>query len=142
MYYVLFTRSRLLGSRLIRAVTGEPISHCAMLDTDTWIVTHSTLSGIRKDTLAKFKLVNEIRYIVPVYPSRSPNPSAHYDYGAFLYLGLKLILSKVGIRLPKKNLWQSTGMYICTEFISGQVLEKELQLTPMGLYRLLTSKRN
>jgi hypothetical protein len=140
--YVLFTRSNLLGSRIIRAVTGEEVSHCAILLSNTGVI-HATPTGSAVVPLSEFKKVNTLVYLIAI-----PRDTAirvdfarnkSYDWGAFCYLGLRLLLRKVGIRLPKKNLWQTTGMYLCTELVSKAVLDKETELTPLGLYNKLRS---
>jgi len=60
-----------------------------------------------------------------------------YDYGAFLYIGLKCLLPF----LPKINLWQTTGMFLCTEWVQ-EVLGREIDsmITPYKLYELLSQK--
>jgi hypothetical protein len=139
---VVFTYSNLVGSKLIRAVTGEPVSHCAIILTNGNVV-HSTINGSVITNLSDFSKSNTIVLDVPI-PANLPITvdfarNRRYDWGAFLYLGLRLALRKVGIRLPKKNLWQTSGMYLCTELVSQAVLNAETELTPMGLYYKLRS---
>ena len=146
MNYVIFTYSNLWGSRLIRAVTGEPVSHCAIILEGSGSVLHSTVNGSTVVKLAEFKQINKILYMIP-FDGNIPITvdfahNRRYDWGAFVYLGLKLVLRKVGIRLPKKNLWQTTGMYLCTELVSKAIFNKETELTPMGLYNMLRSRNN
>lgn len=133
--HIFFTRSKTPGSWLIRRVTGEDVSHCAACVGKT--VIHSTFEGLKIVSLEEFRALNEIVYSVhlPFTPIRVDLPqSSKYDFGAFFYLGLRLLFPF----LPKKNLWQMTGMYLCTEFVSYLVSGKERsELTPKQLYHLL-----
>ena len=113
---ILFTKSDLLGSKLIRAVTEEPVSHCAILHGDQ--VTHSTFYGVVTESYEEFAAVNEVVHSVEV--KNAPilikgHKGSCYDFGAFIYLGLRLLFPLI---LPKKNLWQTTGMFLCTEFVT------------------------
>lgn len=142
MNYVLFTRNNLISSKLIRAITKEEVSHCAILLTNGYVV-HSAINGSVITNLSDFRKSNTIVLNVPI-PANLPITvdfarSKRYDWKAFLYLGLRLVLRKIGIRLPKKNLWQTNGMYLCTELVSKVVLNIETELTPMGLYYKLRS---
>ena len=133
---LLWTKSNRPFSRLIRAVTGEKASHCVI----KWnnFVIHSTFSGVKVVGAPTFLEQNEVIYrlnhevkiedlaaIVIKYGAR------FYDLLGFLYLGLRLLFPF----LPKKNLWQITGMFMCTEFLSQFFYGKELSMiTPDQLY--------
>ena len=61
-----------------------------------------------------------------------------YDVLGFLYLGLRLLFPWL---LPKKNLWQVTGMFMCTEFLTEFTHGQELSLiTPDQLYYKLSEE--
>lgn len=142
MMQILFTKSDYILSKVIRYLTGEPISHCAILYKN-WIV-QSNLLGVRAIALDEFEKHSEIIYKVEVESDAehllyllAGYGRARYDLGGLLYLGLRAIFPF----LPKANLWQSTGMFLCTElvtqFISGS---EQSDLTPMQLYKLLENK--
>jgi hypothetical protein len=150
MMYILFTRGKNPISSLICAVTGEPVSHCAIL----WgsLVFHSNILGLRIESLADFLDHSEIKYRIAIPDNASTRfklttllnnkKRSLYDFGAFIFLGLSLFLrSKLRIPLPKSNLWKASGMYLCTEFISDILYSREYSmLTPMGLYNLILNK--
>lgn len=54
-----------------------------------------------------------------------------YDFGALFYLALRVLFPW----LPKKNLWQTSGMFLCTEWVT-EVLEGEedSMITPYKLF--------
>lgn len=142
---VLFTTRDSLSSKIIRTTTGEPFSHCAI--EAYGFVVHSSFRGVIIEPLSKFKENNIIVDKVNVGKGNSKLLKAlsdsygkSYDVPALFYLGLKLLLKKVGISLPKKNLWQTTGMYLCTEFVT-HVLdgEEDSLLTPGQLLDKLRS---
>lgn len=63
-----------------------------------------------------------------------------YDIGGLLYVGIKLALGCIGINLPKKNLWRSTGMFMCTELVSSYVYgEEDAMITPQKLFDKISS---
>ena len=142
----MFTASYSIMSRAIRHLTGEPCSHVA-LECDGWVV-HSNLLGVRVDSLKEFSSHSQIRYSVPIPMTTGTILSnylehrrAHYDFGALLYLGLRVI-PVVGHLLPKKNLWQSSGMYLCTEWATSVIDGKtDSMITPYQLYLRLESAK-
>lgn len=136
MAEILFTRNDKCGSRLIRKVTGEDVSHVA-LRIGAFVI-HSKLvnGGVTIDLYSQFNRDNEIPYRLPwVLSSRNLDrknyAGRYYDVGAILYLGLRRLLPW----LPKVNLWQSTGMYMCTEFVTDVIDGSEdSMITPYQLY--------
>jgi len=143
-FSVIFTSNDDFMSNLIKWTTQEPISHVALRIGDD--VIHSIASGLKKQSYASFcqeyNIFDEIqmeRVIINI-----PKYSPEYDMGAFLFLGLCLILRRyLKIPLPKSNLWQVTGMYLCSEFVSKMIFDQERSmLTPGGLYKLLGGKKH
>ena len=63
---LLFTRNHLPLSRLIRYVTGEPVSHCAVYQDG--MVTQMTLFGLQTESMDSFLQVQEIVYRIE-YPT-------------------------------------------------------------------------
>jgi len=71
------------------------------------------------------------------------NKRSSYDIGALLFCGLMLFCRKgLGLRmLPKQNLWQSSGMYMCTELVTEFIDGKaDSLITPHQLFVRLSSK--
>lgn len=143
---IVFTRNNSIMSRLIRYVTGEPVSHVVIV-TDG-IVLHSNLLGVNIQPLSSFK--SELVYEVPI-PSNytkllqlyAKYQHSSYDILAMLYLGISLLLRRVGIPMPKSNLWQVSGMFMCTEFITKYTDNIESSMiTPYKLYQGLLPKEN
>lgn len=139
------TRSNLIMSRVIRAVTGEKASHCVLIIDDLWVV-HSNFYGVHAEYIGDFLDVNELvdRVSYPASPERvmdtlSKYKRSGYDYGAMIYLGLALAARRLFPRfVPKQNLWQTTGMFMCTEFISQSVFgQEDSLLTPDRLMERL-----
>lgn len=142
---ILFTRSNSLGSRFIRRITGEEVSHCAIVING--MVFHSTFSGITLEFLESFLDRNTVVYALLETTTEGQvdnilnlvRQDSAYDFGAFFYLGLRALFPKL---LPKQNLWQTTGMFLCTELITMLTdMEENSILTPGQLYgQLLNNK--
>jgi hypothetical protein len=145
---VLFTRSNNPLSRLICAITGEPLSHVALLPMPECVI-HSTLTGVDFTTYARFEAAHS--YIVDVeidadyydiLPTIMDASKASYDYKALLFCGVMLLLRRWFPKwVPKQNLWQTTGMYMCTELVTDALGEIDSMITPYQLY-LKLSKEN
>lgn len=139
---ILFTRNNMVLSRMIRAITGEDCSHCAI--EDGTIVIHSNLWGPHVEDRSSFLDHSEIVHAVPV--SSDPDKVLRllgqsrwfgYDWGALFYLGLRCLFPW----LPKANLWQMSGMYLCTEWVTEYLDDNEnSSTTPHQLYERLVSK--
>ena len=135
---VLFTRSGLIGSRIIRGLTGEDISHVALEMDD--IVIHARFDGVEIEGLPHFLEHNEI---VRAYEVSGDNrkrfwkamllEGSRYDKLAFFSIGLRIMLRKsLGIMIPSLNRWAVRRQYICTEFVDTilGVCESNRQITP------------
>jgi hypothetical protein len=141
---ILFTRSNKIGSKIIRWGLGEPVSHAAIRYDD--YVVHSYMHGVTMTHISEFLKHSEVVYTVTI-PNNVPRlfrlflrtSTASYDIGALLYLTLHFGLRKMGIPSPKKNLWQTSGMYLCTEWVSSYLDgEEDSMITPYALYLRLT----
>lgn len=134
---ILFTHGNNIASKLICKVTGELTSHVAVQIGE--FVIHSNFRGLHIETLSYFITHSTIlktievpdRYIKKAEDIYDKNAFHSYDFIAFIALGLK----SLKIPLPKINLWNISGMFICTEFVSEVLMEKELLLTPEQLYQ-------
>lgn len=140
---ILWTRSKLPLSKLICNVTQEPVSHCAI--SYHGIVIHADFLGVRLSEEAIFRSSHEVVFEKEVEGEDNEKKilellnkyQGHfYDFGALLFLGFSLLLRHYcKIPLPKSNLWQSSGMFICTEWVSKFVESKaDSMITPYGLY--------
>lgn len=138
MMSVLVTYGQNPLSWLIRKLTKEPASHIA-IRWDDWVL-HSNLKGVQWTPYSEFKATVLDEIPIPEELPRLLAFSARhvdhgrYDFGGLLYCGLRLSLRHIGIRLPKKNLWQMTGMFACTELVSEyQYGVEDANITPTKL---------
>jgi hypothetical protein len=148
MITVLITAGHNPAAALIKALTDEPASHVA-LRWGPWVL-HANFSGVRwdkyKDFATKAAILDEIPIDMPIerllWLSAQHVEHGKYDFGGFAYIGCKLALGKIGIKLPKKNLWQMTGMHMCTEWITDAAFgEEDSMITPWQLRNLLRESK-
>ena len=140
---ILFTTTTSVLSNLIRRITKEPVSHCAIKIGE--FVVHSNLLGVRIDPYSKFIKKSKVVFQLSattnnglVHKTLEKYHGRPYDFFALLFLGLRYIFPKL---MPKQNLWETTGMFICTEFITQVVDGKEDHLiTPYQLYLKLLNE--
>jgi hypothetical protein len=140
MTEILFTRSDKIGSKVIRGVTKEEVSHVA-ISYMGYVIHANFQKGVHVQKLKDFCEDNEIVYKVPVKATKSQilkilseYIGSKYDYLAFFLLGLRLL--KV---LPMKvDIRQITGSFLCTEFVTQFIYDEERLLTPGQLYKELT----
>jgi hypothetical protein len=137
--FILFTTSKYPTSWLIRKITGEDCSHCAIQIGKQ--VIHCNFLGVQKEKYEDFIKKNQVKHSMFYAGTMVENltadgffdryKSAKYDFFALIYLGLRYLLPF----MPKVNLWQTTGMFMCTEFITEVLEGKENSLlTPHQLY--------
>lgn len=141
---IVFTKSESILSEVICKITGESVSHCAVVSGD--YVMHSNLYGVHIDLLSKFLASTTVVFSIDMPADadkmiRLIKSEKHksYDYGGLLYCGLRLMFPA----LPKKNLWQTTGMYMCTEWVQEALGQEKIDsmITPYGLYLQLLQKQ-
>lgn len=134
---ILFTTSDRWFSKLIQKLTGEPVSHVAIQAKG--VVVHSSLLGVDFVSLEEFKARSAIVHSIPI-PSDyqrlwllyAKHKNAWYDFGALFYLALRCLFPSL---VPKQNLWQATGMFLCTEWVTTYLNHTEDNLlTPYNLY--------
>lgn len=140
---ILWTRSNLPLSKLICKVTNEPVSHVAL--SYHGIIIHADFLGVRFSEESSFRSSHEVVFEMKIEGENNETKilellkkyhGRRYDFGALLFLGFSLLLRHYcKIPLPKSNLWQSSGMFICTEWVSRFVGEKaDSMITPYGLF--------
>lgn len=133
---ILFTRSNKIVSRLIRRVTKEPVSHCALQIGET--VVHANFIGVHPESFYSFtkggvEIVATIELpddYKKMFHLACAGWGKQYDFGAMFYLMARALIPW----LPKKNLWQSSGMYLCSEWVSEAMGEGDAMITPHKLY--------
>lgn len=153
---ILFTKGPSILSKAIRAATGEPVSHVALMFGR--IVIHANLLGVHIEWAKNFLKHSEIVYALhrdppEVFQETRDNDRLDkmlaqyeftmYDFGALLFLGLNYLLHKT-IRVPmaKSNLWQSKQTLMCTEWVTEYVNgEQNSVITPYQLYLKLKSNQ-
>ena len=155
---IIFTRSSLILSRIIRFLSGEPVSHMAIVFDDK-LLFQSNLLGVKLSWFATFKRHSEIVYTLDydlglldqeqIYQSIITNfDGKDYDYGAFLYFMWRGILLKLfKTPLPKRNAWGSPDRYLCDELV--HVLPEPLRIdsdvdlmTPYQVYLELKRRKD
>jgi len=148
---ILFTRGESVFSKLICDITQESVSHVAIRTGS--LVIHSNLRGVNIESFKSFsencvivkRLINpEIRYndeFEVLINRASKREHSMYDIGAILFIGLSLLLRRFfKMKLPKSNLWNTTGMFICTELVTDIIDEKaDSMITPYGLYEKMVA---
>lgn len=135
---ILFTRNNTVLSRIIRGITGEEVSHCAICISD--YVIHINLLGLQVQHVVDFSQNNIVVDSIPIHgPAPADiaelleklvgNGRMGYDYLGLLYLGLRYLLPGL---VPKQNLWQVSGMFLCTEFVTNFLDGREASTTTPG----------
>lgn len=148
MIKVAFTTSDKLLAKLIRWATEEECSHCVLVWDD--VVVHSNWKGVNVIHLTEFLNENRILHEIQVKEDLDAltraivqKDQSLYDVGALLFLGIVLFSRRIlGLRKwPKKNLWQSSGMYLCTEFVTEFIDGKaDSLITPHKLFERMSVK--
>jgi hypothetical protein len=144
---VLFTKSDLCGSKLIRWALEEPVSHVA-LEHDG-VVLHSTWGSVDLDALGTFLEHREIIYTIDVpdygladmIELANRYEGSSYDFTGLVYFSVAALLRKfLNVPLPKSNTWNTPGQFLCTEVASLLIYGYEdAIMTPYEMYLRLKS---
>jgi hypothetical protein len=145
---LLFTRNKKLGSRLIRLITGDDVSHVAI---EYWgMVYHMTAKGYMIQTLRKFVIHNEIVHvkylnISPITLNERLDAAAEkhhgYDYFALIWLGVLLTAHRLTGYVITRNHWQKPWLDLCTEFVTSMIGQSaDSIITPGALWRTIKDK--
>lgn len=138
---LVFTTSDTFVGKAICYLTGEEMTHVAIYHNKMFL--HSALDGVRIDNRKEFTSQRKILATVDVDSSRTLEEiheeygHYRYDYKALLWLGARYFAKKhLKLPFPKVNLWNITGMFTCTEFVT-QALDGQADslITPEQLYR-------
>lgn len=153
MIRLLWTRSGLPASRLIRSLSGEDVSHFA-IEIDGRYVFHSNFYGAHLKWRSTFvKHVEVIHQIeMPLTPEQEELiylelinrfDEQTYDWGAFAYLSWRLVLHRfLGKEPPTRNIWSSSRGLLCTELarclaVVGLTLPELDTVLPGRLYSMV-----
>jgi hypothetical protein len=122
---MIFTRSSLPLSKLIRWGLKEPVSHFAMVFFNSFVV-HSNLAGVQLNWYSTFKKHCEVIYEIERTLSRAEEinllksilnsfDGASYDYSAFFYFIWRAILWRLfKTPFPATNKWGKKNAFLCT----------------------------
>lgn len=159
---LIFTKSKLPLSKLIRWGLNEPASHFAIVF-DNSIVFHSNLTGTHVDWYNHFKssceIAYELDYNLPLEAEESiyqsilnKNTGKSYDFGGFFYFIWRALLNKCfGFKFPEINKWSKEGKFLCTglaaelplEHFKGLETIKDTEMTsPYQIYLRLKNGKN
>ena len=143
---ILFTKGKTWWSNLICEILQEPLSHVAVLRNGS--VYHSDLLGVRKESEAVYMARQEkvikvdVKYITDLEEKYEEHKHSWYDFGGMLFLGLSFLARRyLKIPLPKSNLWQASGMFICTEWVTKTLGKVNSLITPWGLYKQTSKEK-
>jgi hypothetical protein len=140
---IIFTKQKSIISRLIRRITGEPVSHTAFIYMQN--VYHANHKGACISTLKKFQETSEVVYRVTL-PAKynlhfhyefAKMEGSTYDLPAAIYAGWRVMLNRYfGIKMPGMNKFNFKNAYLCTE-LAQKILKIEVDsmITPYGLYQ-------
>ena len=133
-------------SDTIKAVTGESISHLSVLYKSEWVL-QANHRGIHAESYKRFLRNNQVVCSIPVdisdnevYDRFSKFEFQPYDIAGMLFNVIPLECRRLGLPVPKVNLWNSTGMKFCVEFVSYMVGHEESLMTPYQFIQQLRSK--
>ena len=132
--HALFSSNNLIGSKVISKGTAhleseikDVPSHTAVLVNERWVHESTGHSGVRVISYDAWSKINkevgrvqlasrEYQVIADQYRNIK---GKKYDYPGVFYLGLCIIPTFVGFKLPKKNKWESSNKYFCCEALGS-----------------------
>ena len=127
-----WTKSKLVGSRVIQWMLGEDCSHLSLCfgEGPYAVVIESTLfTGVRPTWNATFEKHHTIVHTLDLPVDAGVEQEMYqaiidrvggkaYDWKAVLFWGVKIALSKIGITMPR-NQWADRGSIYCVEVLSA-----------------------
>lgn len=130
-------------SKLIMKLTGECVSHTAIRNGD--FVYQSSFAGVEQVRASKFLAEYNVKYSLRPSDDHLTEDlverliervvdlrGSPYDFPGLIYLGLRYAFFK---NTTKKNLWQLSGMYLCTELVEDIIdIKTDSMITPYKLY--------
>lgn len=149
-------------SVIIKWLTGEPVSHVAVIFMNH-IVMHSNLLGVHITGIGSFNKKSKILYEheIPMSDQRlkpimfemiNSYDGMSYDWKVFFYMGLRLLLYRLfGVSMPKKSSINSKNGILCTEIarllpipeLQNKLNGMDIQImTPYMLYKVIKGDSN
>lgn len=129
--HAIFSHNSKIGSKLIANGTSHlspknpKCSHTALLVNNRWVHESTGHTGVRIISYDKWsKLNSEVaRVLLPTmeYQKLADEyrriKDKKYDYFGVFYLALCIFLTFFRFKLPKKNKWESSNKYFCSEVV-------------------------
>jgi hypothetical protein len=116
-----------------------------------WVM-HSNWKGVHVETIREFSKSNRIVHKVVISNENAQldvqmmqSGGSPYDIGALLFDGIVLLCRRVlhMRKWPKINLWNSSGMFLCTELVTDFLYgTPDPLITPYKLYLKLKGEKN
>lgn len=132
--FYFFVKKELCGAKLIRwgtKVKGQTMeetpSHMGTVMNGMWSIDATLNAGVEMDYFPEYiKEYGVVAIFKDTEEKRKPSQvaadmmtksrKAAYDYGAVLYYAYRRALNKFfGIKMPKKNRWESKNSWFCNE---------------------------
>lgn len=151
--HALFSHNKLIGSKIIAEGTRHlasnvpKCSHTALLINGRW-VHEATGSGVhvmsyevwskQHNEVARVQL--ESREYQEVADEFRKIQDSDYDYLGVIYLGLCVIPTFFGKKLPKENKWQSSDKYFCCEVLGYLTSQDYDMCSPIQILSILKEK--
>jgi len=128
---IIFAKGKTFASNIITSVEENDVSHVAISSKyflNNQIVFHSSVQGVEIVTRNYFKKKHDIKRTYDINTDHDEElllknmmglyEGKAYDYLATLYIGIYLLLKKVGLQLLARNLWNNRNHFMCLEFAS------------------------
>jgi len=130
--HAIFSHNHLIGSKLIANGTKHlaqslnvKASHTAVLINERWVHESTGHSGVRVISYDLWKQINtevgrvqlESREYQEIADEFRKIKDKNYDYPGVIYLGLCIVPTFFGLKLPEKNKWESPNRFFCCEVL-------------------------
>jgi hypothetical protein len=144
---LIFTRSGLPLSKVIRWGLKEPVSHVAIVFDDK-LVFQSNLLGVGIEGIYRFKAAAEFVYTIDIPLSAVVEEDIYmnllkkydgkpYDFKAFLYFSYRAVLKQLfNTPFPAKNEWGDPNAFLCDGLLAALL---DTQCIPAWLREALVS---
>lgn len=128
--HALFSNADKIGAKVIASGTAhlaptikEKVSHVALLVNGRWVHESTGKTGV---SVISYDLWSKIHKEVARVPLKTREyqeiadkfreiKGKKYDYLGILFFGLSIVPTFLGVKLPKKNRWESPNRYFCCE---------------------------
>ena len=152
--HALFSHNKMIGSKIIAQGTkhlapGESkCSHVALLVNNRWVHEATMKSGVRVLSYDLWSKINEEVARMELNPREYQEVAdlfrdimgRKYDWPGILFLGLCIIGTFFGLKLPEKNKWESKNKYFCCEVLAYLTNRCYSMMAPIQILRSLRAK--